>query len=270
MSSEQFDMHHTLGFTYIGGPTALLEISGLRLLTDPGFDPGGTRFEAGSYVLRRTAGPAVAAEAVLPIDAVLLSHDHHFDNLDDAGRKLLPRAKRVITTRDGAERLGGNAIGLRPWESVDVGTGDATVKITATPARHGPEGGDRGPVIGFILEPSTNPGRAIYISGDTVYYEGIEEVARRFPVATAILFMGAARVEAVGPQHLTLTADEGVAVARLMPEAVIVPLHYEGWEHFSEGREVIERGFSAAGLGGRLIWGKPGRRVEISSENNAS
>ena len=270
MSNGQLDMPGTLGFTYIGGPTALLEVSGLRLLTDPGFDPAGTRFEAGRYVLRRTAGPAVAEEAVLPVDVVLLSHDHHFDNLDGAGRNLLPRAERVVTTRDGAERLGGKAIGLRPWESVELGAGDATVKITATPARHGPEGGDRGPVIGFILEPSTNPGRAIYISGDTVYYEGIEEVARRFRVGTAILFMGAAHVEAVGPQDLTLTADEGVAVARLMPDATIVPLHYEGWEHFSEGREVIERTFSGAGLGGRLIWGEPGRRVAIPSGNSAS
>jgi L-ascorbate metabolism protein UlaG (beta-lactamase superfamily) len=144
------------------------------------------------------------------------------------------------------------------------------VKVTATPARHGPEGGDRGPVIGFILEPSTNQDKVIYVSGDTVYYEGIEEVARRFQVGTAILFMGAARVQAVGPQHLTLTADEGVAVARLIPGAVIVPLHYDSWDHFSEGREVIELAFRAARLSDRLIWGEPGKRVEIPTKGHAS
>jgi hypothetical protein len=95
-------------------------------------------------------------------------------------------------------------------------------------------------------------------------------VARRFQADTVILFMGAARVEAVGPHHLTLTADEGVAVARLMPDAVTVPLHDECREHFSEGREVIERTFSGAGLSDRLVWGEPGRRVTIPPENNAS
>jgi L-ascorbate metabolism protein UlaG (beta-lactamase superfamily) len=169
MSSGRSNMHDTLGFTYIGGSTALLEISGLRLLIDPAFDPAGARFDAGSYVLKRTAGPAVAAESVLSIDAVPLSHDHHPDNLDGSGRNFLPRAECVITTRVAAERLGANCIGLRPWESWDLGTGDTTIKITATPARHGPEGGDRGPVIGFLLEPSSSPGRTIYISGDTVY-----------------------------------------------------------------------------------------------------
>ena len=85
-------MSEALRITYIGGPTALLEIAGFRLLTDPGFDPSGTRFESGSYVLVKTAGPRLQPEAILPVDAVLLSHDHHFDNLDGSGRKFLPLA----------------------------------------------------------------------------------------------------------------------------------------------------------------------------------
>jgi L-ascorbate metabolism protein UlaG (beta-lactamase superfamily) len=256
-------MERTLGFTYIGGSTAKLEVAGLKLLTDPGFDPAGTEFRSGTYVLQRTAGPFLSVEAVLPADAVLLSHDHHFDNLDASGRRLLPLAKRVLTTHEGADRLGGNAFGLAPWESVRLETNGKCIKVTATPARHGPEGGDRGPVIGFILEDPAHPEEATYVSGDTVWYEGVEEVARRFPVRRAVLFMGAARVEAVGPQHLTMTADEGVAVARAMPKAVIVPLHFEGWTHFSEGREVIEQTFAKAGLLDRLVWGEPGRRIDV-------
>ena len=78
-----------LRLTYIGGPTALLELAGLRLLTDPTFDPAGTEYRTPIYTLRKTTAPAVAADALGPIDAVLLSHDHHFDNLDHAGRALL-------------------------------------------------------------------------------------------------------------------------------------------------------------------------------------
>ena len=75
--------------------------------------------------------------------------------------------------------------------------------------------------------------------------------------------MGAARVVEVGPAHLTMTADEGVLAARAMPHAAIVPLHFEGWAHFSEGRTQIEQAFAAAGLGDRLQWLPPGRPVSV-------
>jgi L-ascorbate metabolism protein UlaG (beta-lactamase superfamily) len=86
-----------LKMTYIGRPTALIEIAGLRLLTDPTFDPAGSEYKPGAYTLRKTQGPALTVESLGNIDIVLLSHDHHFDNLDNAGRSLLVRAGRVLT-----------------------------------------------------------------------------------------------------------------------------------------------------------------------------
>lgn len=74
----------------IGGPTALISYGGLRLLTDPTFDPPGEYPRPGtSVVLRKVAGPALMIEEVEPIDAVLLSHDHHSDNLDRSGKAML-------------------------------------------------------------------------------------------------------------------------------------------------------------------------------------
>jgi L-ascorbate metabolism protein UlaG (beta-lactamase superfamily) len=174
--------------------------------------------------LQKTAGPALNPESLGRIDAVLLSHDHHSDNLDNAGRSLLESAGTVLTTQEGAERLGGNAVGLAHWQSVDLPTPDGRVlRVTGTPARHGPVGGDRGPVIGFVLALTESPNSAIYISGDTVWYEGASEVSQRFSVRVAILFMGAARVAVAGPSHLTFTANEGVERGPL--HAVIIPLH---------------------------------------------
>ena len=79
-------------------------------------------------------------------------------------------------------------------------------------------------------------------------------MARRFAVKTAILFLGAARVAAVGPFHLTMTATEAVQAARAFAGARIVPLHCEGWEHFSESRADVERAFREAGMSDRLFW----------------
>jgi L-ascorbate metabolism protein UlaG (beta-lactamase superfamily) len=239
--------------TYLGGPTAILELAGLRLLTDPTFDPAGTTYTTPVYTLRKTEGPALAPDEVGVIDAVLLSHDHHFDNLDRAGREFLGQAGRVLTTGAGAERLGGRAVGLEPWETHTLSGPDGrTLRDTATPARHGPAGSDRGPVIGFMLEPDDAPGSPVYVSGDTVWYEGVAEVARRFSPAVAVLFAGAARVREVGPDNLTFTAAEAVAAAREFSHATVVPLHFEGWEHFSESREDLERAFGAAALADRL------------------
>jgi L-ascorbate metabolism protein UlaG (beta-lactamase superfamily) len=133
--------------------------------------------------------------------------------------------------------------------------------ITATPARHGPVDGDRGPVIGFAMAFADAPRCAIYVSGDTVWYEGVEEVARRFDVRVAFLFMGAARVIEVGPAHLTMTAAEAVDAARAFANATIGPLHFEGWKHFSEARDEIVRTFTAAGLAERLCWPPPRKKT---------
>jgi len=84
---------------------------------------------------------------------------------------------------------------------------------TATPARHGPPHADRGPVIGFVLE-WEHAGGALYLSGDTVWFDGVADVAARFPVRTAVLFLGAARVAAAGDWPLTFTAEDAVEAAR--------------------------------------------------------
>lgn len=253
-----------LRLTYIGGPTALLELGGLRLLTDPTFDPAGSEYPRTGYALRKTQGPAVAAEAVGAVDAVLLSHDHHFDNLDHAGRQALAGASAVLTTAAGAGRLGGNAVRMLAWQSHELPASDGRIlRVTATPARHGPAGGDRGPVIGFGLAFTDHPEHVVYVSGDTVWYEGTEEVAHRWSPRVAVLFMGAARVPEAGPSDLTLTAAGAVTAARAFPDAVIVPLHFEGWAHFSESRDDIERAFAAAGLTDRLRWPIPGRSLRL-------
>ena len=184
--------------TYIGGPTALLEFAGLRCLTDPTFDPAGTEYPTAAYTLRKTQSPAIAPAQIGPIDAVLLSHDHHFDNLDHSGRSVLAAARATYTTGAGAERLGGLTRGLAPWESAICSpTGTPSVRLTGVPARHGPAGGDRGPVLGFVLQEGQGP--AVYVSGDTVWF-GSRTSRRTVPIAVAVLNMGAAKVAAkAGP-----------------------------------------------------------------------
>jgi len=87
---------------------------------------------------------------------------------------------------------------------------------------------------------------------------GVAEISQRFSVQIAILFMGAARVREVGTAHLTFTASEAIEAARAFADAIIIPLHYEGWAHFSESRKQIGDAFTSAGLQRRLQWMEPG------------
>jgi L-ascorbate metabolism protein UlaG (beta-lactamase superfamily) len=254
-----------LTMTYIGGPTVLIDVAGMRLLTDPTFDDAGSTYERGT-TLHKLTGPVLPASALGRIDAVLLSHHQHADNLDTAGEEVLKKATRVVTTEEGAAALGtasgGNAFGLAPWQSAEMeGPHGRTLRITATPARHGPPERASLAVTGFLL----NVFGGIYVSGDTVLYEGVQEVVERLHPRIAVLHLGAARVEVNGQltDPLTMTAEEAVAFARMASGTRIVPIHYEGWAHFTEGRDVIEQAFAAAGMSDRLIWLKAGEPVAI-------
>jgi L-ascorbate metabolism protein UlaG (beta-lactamase superfamily) len=236
--------------THIGGPTTLIEVDGWRLLTDPTFDPpGGTyRFGWGTGS-RKVAGPALDASELGPIDAVLLSHDHHGDNLDAAGRALLPAADVVVTTAAGTRRLGGGARGLEPWGTTRLeADGRPAIEVTATPCRHGPPLSRplAGDAIGFALRWDGQQHGALWVSGDTVLYDGVRQVAERVEVDTALLHLGGVQFPVTGPLRYSMTARDAVELCGLVRPRTAIPIHYEGWAHFREGREAIEREFARA------------------------
>jgi L-ascorbate metabolism protein UlaG (beta-lactamase superfamily) len=254
--------------THVGGPTVLIEAEGRRLLTDPTFDPPGRTYRFGwGTSSRKLAGPALTPEQIGAVDAVLLSHDQHEDNLDDAGRAFLASAGTVITTTAGAKRLGGTARGLEPWETTRLeAPGRRALTVRATPCRHGPPLSRPivGDVIGFALTWEGQERGALWISGDTVLYDGVREVADRIDVDVALVHLGGVRFPVTGPLHYTLTAADAVELCRLVDPRRIVPVHYEGWKHFREGRDAVERAFAAApDLAGRVRWLPLGEPVEL-------
>jgi L-ascorbate metabolism protein UlaG (beta-lactamase superfamily) len=246
--------------TLVGGPTVLIEIGGFKFLTDPTFDPPGDY--QGGVLLRKTAGPSLTAQEVGAVDAVLLSHDQHFDNLDRAGRAFLETAGTTLTTKAGAMRLAHKSKGLAPFETETiVGKGGAKLFITAAPARHGPVGVEplAGDVIGFLIG-RREAGDAIYVTGDTVWYEGTAEVARRYKPKLVIAFAGSA--EPRGRFHLTMDSNDVIEAAHAFPNAAIVGVHNDGWEHFKESAADLAQAFAALGIANRLAKleaGKPAR-----------
>jgi L-ascorbate metabolism protein UlaG (beta-lactamase superfamily) len=255
--------------THIGGPTLLIEVGGWRLLTDPTFDPAGRDYDFGKGTgSTKLAGPAIATADVGLIDAVLLSHDQHEDNLDPAGRALLPEAGMVITTVAGAKRLGGKARGLAPWAVTELnGPGRPRIEITATPCRHGPPLSRPlvGAVTGFALRWPGQEHGALWISGDTVLYGGVREVAKRVRVGTAVVHLGGVTFPISGPLRYTMNGREAVELLSLLRPHTTLPIHYEGWKHFREGREGVEAALAQAPeeVRSTLRWLPIGTETEI-------
>ena len=247
-----------------GGPTALFEYGGLRFLTDPTFDAPGDYQRDGRRILSKLAPPAGSAADLGRVDVVLLSHDEHPDNLDNAGRALLADVPRTLTTPGGGQRLGERATGLADWESVELDRpGGGTVTVTGVPAVHGP--GPReavepvtGQVVGFVLTGEGLP--TVYVSGDNASLDAVKEVAERVgPVDTAILFAGAPRVPGIfDGAALVLDSGQAAEAARLLQARRVVPVHYDSWSHFTEGRDDLVAAFTAAGLANRLDLGDRG------------
>jgi L-ascorbate metabolism protein UlaG (beta-lactamase superfamily) len=249
----------------VGGPTALIAYGRLRILTDPTFDPPGDYPRAGTpIVLHKLAGPAVPIAQLRPIDVVLISHDHHSDNLDTSGREMLSTVPVVLTTTEGAGRLAGGARGLEPGETVELDEG--RVRVAAVRADHGPPEVARrnGPVIGFVLRGDGLP--TIYVSGDNASVDVVADIADAHgPFETVVLFAGGAQVpEAWGDAHLTLTAETAAHAAALLGDAVIVPIHQDGWAHFTSAPAELEAAFARAGLSGRLRPVSPGDEVPLT------
>jgi len=146
---------------------------------------------------------------------------------------------------------------MTPWDTKTVTTPEGLeVRITATPARHGPPVAHfiAGDVIGFVLEWEGQQHGALYFSGDTRLYKGIEDVARRFTIGTAVLNMGAGGFAVTGSICYSMPAGEAARAAEMLAARQIVPLHYDGWTHFREGKDDIVVAFEQAGLSERLIW----------------
>ena len=283
-----------------------------RLLTDPIFDRGTETYPFFPFPLSlifkatRSSGPELPDSELpphKPLDAILLSHAHHGDNLDRAGKQLLPHARAVITSAKGYRHLRPKlrATGLKPWSSTTLfGRDGAALRITATPAHHRPrwlpELGHQ--VIGFLLEWDAVPGAldapangAIYISGDTVYFGGIKELGERsqrahegkpsqparhwwrpwkeiprrdMKIGTALLHLGAVRFLVPG-LHYTFTAGEAARTARETGAKTVIPIHYEDkvWDHFKQTRDDYIGAFKDAGTP-ELTWLHPrGKPVDI-------
>ena len=138
-----------------------------------------------------------------------------------------------------------------------------------TVCRHGPTLSHPlvGDVVGFALRWDGQEHGVLWISGDTVLYDGVREVAGRLEVGLALVHVGGVQFGVTGPVHYTMTGDDAVELVGLVRPHTAVPVHYEGWSHFKDGREGVERALAAApeDVRDRFRWVPMGEAVELTA-----
>ena len=243
---------------FIGNATVLIRVAGFTILTDPTFiHKHEQTWLGGGLHTTRLVDPAIELADLPPLDLVLLSH-FHGDHFDQVAERDLDRSLPIVTTPQSAqdleERGFGNCIPLETWESLDIEKGGARLRITATPARHGPPLIDLvlPDVMGSVLDITTSEGGAarLYITGDTLVIDELREIPRRFPdIDIALLHLGGTRVLGI---LVSMDAKQGVEAMRIVDPALAIPIHYNDYDVFTSPLSDFQDEVRAAGLDERV------------------
>lgn len=243
---------------FVGNATVLLRLGGLTVLTDPTFVHRHEKVSIGYGMhTTRLTDPAMDVADLPPLDLVLLSHLHG-DHFDQVAERDLDHDLPVVTTPQAAEELADRGftrtVGLDTWDTVRVRRGGRTLTVTATPARHGPGVTDLvlPDVMGSVLrtDGTEGPVRHVWISGDTLVHDALQEIPRRHPdLDLGIVHLGATKVLGI---MVTMDAEQGVEAVRTVDPRAVVPVHYDDYDVFTEGLDAFLAAAAAAGLGDRV------------------
>ena len=241
---------------FIGNATVLLRYGGFTILTDPTFVHRHEKVDIGyGLTTTRLTDPAVEIEDLPPFDLVLLSH-YHGDHFDQVAQERLDRSLPVVTTPQARDELHGlgftEALGLDTWETLTVTKGERRLRITACPGRHGPGVTDLvlPDVMGSVLEADDGAVGTVYVSGDTLVHDDLEEIPRRYPdVDLGLFHLGGTKVLGI---MVTMDADQGVEAVRIVDPDVVVPIHYDDYDVFTSPLQDFVDAADRAGLGDRL------------------
>jgi L-ascorbate metabolism protein UlaG (beta-lactamase superfamily) len=244
---------------FIGNATVLLRYAGFVILTDPTFVHMHEQVPLG-YGLHATrlTNPAIEIGQVPPLDFILLSHFHgdHFDQVAERG---LDKSVPIVTTAESAgkleERGFGNTYRLDTWSSLTVEKGDARLRVTAMPGRHGPPLADvvlpdvMGSLLEFQSPAETTPFR-LYVTGDTLVFDDLRDIPRRHPdIDLALLHLGGTKVMGI---MVTMDGEQGVQLLRIVNPKLATPVHYNDYDVFKSPLADFQREVQAAGIEDRV------------------
>ncbi len=239
---------------FIGNATTLITYAGFTLLTDPAFLHKGdyTPLGHGMYT-RREIEPACSPQDLPPLDLIILSH-YHGDHFDEVAARELDKQIPIVTNGHAAEQLAQvgftNLHPIDTWQAQPLRKGDAELLVTAMPAKHAPDHVVQllPPVMGSMLEFSRGGGHLfrLYISGDTLIYDLLHDIPRRYPEIDLGLFhVGGTTILGV---LVTMNGEQGVQAVEIIHPRVAIPIHFNDYSVFLSGLDDFKAAATRASL----------------------
>jgi len=256
---------------FVGTATVIIRHAGFTILTDPNFLHKGELADLG-YGLKtpRSTEPALDIDKLPPIDLVVLSHVHG-DHFDQVVQQKLAKDTPIVTTPNAAtalRKIGFTALQpLRTWQALDVTKGAAKLRITSMPARHGPAVMAKAmpQTMGSLLEFMPDGQAAdyrLYISGDTLVYDQLREIPKRYPqIDLALLHLGGTKVFGV---LVTMDAKQGIEALRLVQPDTAIPIHYDDYPVFKSPLADFAAAVERAGLQQKVRYLKRGETYDFT------
>ncbi|RAL10471.1 MBL fold metallo-hydrolase [Aspergillus homomorphus CBS 101889] len=281
---------------FVGNATTIIQWHGVRIMTDPNFLHAGDHVHLGPGVDSvRRKDPAVDLEDLPRVDLVLLSHYHedHFDRHVEASLRrdlpivTTPHAQSILTSKGDDSFTRVAAVDVYKQAMVDI-QGDAAgskqprLRVTGMPGKHIPMGkpleklnefvGAIPPTNGWMLElgygsPGSTaandfePGYRIYISGDTLMFDELKEIPRRYDGQTIdlmLVHLGGTMVPSPAMLPLammvTMDAKQGVELMRLIRPQVTIPIHFDDYDVMASSLEDFQAQVKEAGLEGEVVY----------------
>jgi L-ascorbate metabolism protein UlaG (beta-lactamase superfamily) len=102
----------------------------------------------------------------------------------------------------------------------------------------------------------------MYISGDTMVFDDIKEIPRRYPGADlALLRLEGTRL--LGLVTVTMDAKDGLEMMRIIVPEKAIPIHYNDYDVFKSPLRDFEEEIERAGLRNKIIYLKHGEKYDF-------
>lgn len=241
--------------------TTLLHINNVKILVDPVFSPAGamaTIANSANELLNPLVELPVGISELINVDAILVTHTHR-DHFDHQAAEILPKHIQFFCQPEDEKKI--KTYGFEMVTAVTEKLSWKGITFTRAKGRHGTGENEKmlAPVSGFVVQADGEP--SLYIAGDTVWCDHVEEILRRFNPRITMVFAGAAQFLTGGP--ITMTGEDIYEVCQCCQDTQVFVVHMEAWNHCLLTRSTLHTFVKEKGLEKRVFIPEDGQEIEV-------
>jgi L-ascorbate metabolism protein UlaG (beta-lactamase superfamily) len=234
--------------------TCLICFKGKKILLDPVLSPAGV-MEAIPDVPNSASNPLVNLpdninlnDLLNNLDAILITHTHR-DHFDSAAMELLPKDIPLFCQPQDTVKI--ETAGFLKVHPITESISWDNITIDRTSGQHGTGeiGLKMAPVSGFVLKAVSEP--TLYITGDTIWCPEVRQTLQKYQPQIIISFAGGAQFHEGDP--ITMTKSDILNLTQTAPQAKIVVVHMEAWNHCRLSRNELNAFLKEKSLTGQVI-----------------